>query len=263
MTDLRQQISAALKDFETYPLPEAATRLFAMLGYKSDRTLPIASVADFCREWDQDHILTPREREALDQLTSLHFLFQLTDTELTMQRDLLDNGTALDGTRIHSYLFFAAELPSGLYTRTFLSSIARAINKPLAMPALVLIRHGDSLSLTIIHRRLNKRQADRDVLEKATLIKDVRFSDPIRAHLEILNDFGFTNLDEFSPIHNFVQGGTLFPTLTYSPPGIPEYGTVMKICDSRSGRSNAAYAADRYARTVKMRIPGMAGNSRS
>ena len=29
MTDLRQQIAAALKDFETYPLPEAATRLFA------------------------------------------------------------------------------------------------------------------------------------------------------------------------------------------------------------------------------------------
>jgi len=66
MIDLRQQITAALKDFETYPLPEAATRLFATLGYRSNRTLPIASVADFCREWDQDHILTPREREALD-----------------------------------------------------------------------------------------------------------------------------------------------------------------------------------------------------
>ena len=33
MTDLRLQITAALKDFETYPLPEAATRLFATLGY--------------------------------------------------------------------------------------------------------------------------------------------------------------------------------------------------------------------------------------
>ena len=119
MTDLRQQITAALKDFETYPLPEAATRLFATLGYRSNRTLPIASVADFCPEWN--HILTPREREALDQLTSLHFLFQLTDTELTMQRDLLDNGTAVDGTRIHSSLFFAAELPSDFSSRAFLS----------------------------------------------------------------------------------------------------------------------------------------------
>jgi hypothetical protein len=205
MTDFRQQITAALKDFETYPFPEAATRLFATLGYRSGRTLPIASVADFCREWDQDHILTPREREALDQLTSLHFLFQLTDTELTMQRELLDNVTAVDGTCIHSYLFFAAELPSDLYTRTFLSSIARAINKPLVMPALVLIRHGDSVSLAIIHRRLNKRQADRDVLEKATLIKDVHFSDPTRAHVEILNDFVVANLDADYGVSNFVR----------------------------------------------------------
>jgi hypothetical protein len=54
MTDLRQQISAALKDLETYPLPEAATRLFATLGYKSDRTLPIASVAA-CRKLNTAH----------------------------------------------------------------------------------------------------------------------------------------------------------------------------------------------------------------
>jgi hypothetical protein len=43
MTDLRQQIPAALNDFETYPLPESAPQLFATLGYKSGRTLPIAS----------------------------------------------------------------------------------------------------------------------------------------------------------------------------------------------------------------------------
>jgi adenine-specific DNA-methyltransferase len=204
MTDLRQSLIAALKDFDTYPFPEAATRFFGTLGYKSDRTLPIASVADFCRAWDQDRILTARERESLDRLISLHFLFQLTDTELTLQRDLLDPGKAVDGARIHSYLFFAAELPPGLYTRTFLAGIARAINKPLAMPAMVLLRHGDALSLVVIHRRLNKRQPDRDVLEKATLVKDVRFADPIRAHLEILNDLAFTNLNDFQPIHDFV-----------------------------------------------------------
>jgi hypothetical protein len=76
----------------------------------------MASVADFCTEWDQGKVLTPREREALDQLTAFHFLFQLTDTELTLQRDLMDQGNAVDGTRIHSYLFFAAELPPSLTT---------------------------------------------------------------------------------------------------------------------------------------------------
>jgi len=124
---------------------------------------------------------------------------------LTSHTDLFQDPTAVENTRIHSYLFFVAELPGNTYTRGFLSAIARAINKPLPMPALILFRHGDSLSLAILHRRLNKREADKDVLEKATLIKDIRFAEPIRAHLEILNDFVFANLDAEFGIHNFVS----------------------------------------------------------
>jgi type I restriction-modification system DNA methylase subunit len=202
--DQREAIAAALKDFESYPLPEAATRLFKTIGYESRRTVKIKSVADFRRSWDENKCLTDRECEALNTLSSLHLLFQLTDAELTNQTDFFNDPGTLDGTRIHSYLFFAVELPPGAYTRTALSSIARAINKPLPMPALVLFHHGDSLSLAILHRRLNKRENEKDVIEKATLIKDIRFADPIRAHLEILNDFVFTNLDADFGIHNFV-----------------------------------------------------------
>jgi hypothetical protein len=206
--DQREAIAAALADFGPDALPVAACRMFAVLGYKSDRRLHIDTVPAFCKSFDPNATLTAREREQLDRLTSLHFLFQLTDAELTLQRDLLDDSTAVESTRIHSYLFFAAELPAGSYTRTFLSGIARAINKPLPMPALVLFRHGDSISLAILHRRLNKREAERDVLEKATLIKDIRCGakdEPIRAHLEILNDFVLANLDADFGIHNFVS----------------------------------------------------------
>ena len=203
--DQREAIAAALKDFQSYPLPDAAKRLFNSMGYSSSRSLDVSTVEEFCRELDQKQTLSPRDREQLDQLSALHFLYQLTDAELTKQSDLFDESNKTDDTRIHSYLFFAAELPPGLYTRTVIAGIARAINKPLAMPALVLFRHGDSVSLAIIHRRLNKREADRDVLEKATLIKDVRFEDPIRAHLEILNDFAFANLDADFSVHSFVS----------------------------------------------------------
>ncbi|MGH8017134.1 MAG: Eco57I restriction-modification methylase domain-containing protein [Opitutaceae bacterium] len=72
------------------------------------------------------------------------------------------------------------------------------------MPALVLLRYGDSVSLAILHRRLNKRDASRDVLEKATLIKDIAFADPIRAHVEILNDFALANLAADFGVANFV-----------------------------------------------------------
>ena len=48
------------------------------------------------------------------------------------------------------------------------------------MPALVLFRHGDSLTLAIINRRLHKRDAAKDVLEKVTLIRDIQFAQPHR-----------------------------------------------------------------------------------
>ncbi len=208
-TDQREAIAAALADFGSYALPDAARRLLVVLGYESDRRLPVGTVRAFRESFDPHNTLTAREREQLDRLTALHFLFQLTDAELTSHGDMFDDSKAVENTRIHSYLFFAAELPAGAYTRTFLSGIARAINKPLPMPALVLIRHGDALSLAILHRRLNKREADKDVLEKATLIKDIRCggrdAEPIRAHLEILNDFVLTNLDADFGIHNFVS----------------------------------------------------------
>lgn len=202
--DRRPFIETALFDFARYPLADAARRLFAALGYESKRHLPLSTVAQFRKQFDQQGTLTERERATLEPLTSLHFLFQLTDAELTTQNELFGDSSSVDGSRIHSYLFFAAELPPGAYTRTALASIARTINKPLAMPALVLFRHGDALSLAILHRRINKTDASRDVLEKATLVKDITFADPIRAHTEILNDFAFANLDVDFGISNFV-----------------------------------------------------------
>ena len=204
MTDLRENIQSALADFQSRPLPEAARRLFGVLGYESERTIPLRGVKDFLTTFDPQGRLTPKEQETLSNLSSLHLLFQLSDAELTHQSGLFDSKTAIDGTLIQSYLFFAAELPAGHYNRTTLSNIARAINKPLPMPALVLIRHGDSISLAIVHRRLHKREQSKDVLEKVTLIKDIALADPIRAHLEILNDFGLEKLGDDFGVSNFV-----------------------------------------------------------
>lgn len=202
--DQRENIATALKTLEGGPLAEAGLRLFATLGYKSDRRIPIATPNQFCEQLDPHGKLMDRERETLDQLKSLNLLFQISDAELAAHSDMFDDAQAVQATKIESYLFFAAELPPGQYTRTALSALVRAVNKPLPMPALVLFRHGDTVSLGIIHRRLHKRDQARDVLEKITLIKDIAFADPIRAHLEILNDFVFANLDADFGISNFV-----------------------------------------------------------
>lgn len=250
LADHRTAIAAKLKEFQSCPLSQAALRqlggaaspsssqakgqarpstlpaaaraFLATLGYRSDRTLPIATPRQFRETLDPHGRLTDREREALDRCTSLHLLFQFTNAELDSHGDLLDDRAAPDTTRIESYLFFAAELPPGHYTRTDLATLVRALNKPLPMPALVLFKCGTDnpvcapseakqtrmsaplLSLGIIHRRLHKRDASKDVLEKVTLIKDIACADPIRAHLEILNDFALANLAADYGVANFV-----------------------------------------------------------
>jgi adenine-specific DNA-methyltransferase len=203
--DLRKDIEDALRAFGSTSLPVGAKRLFSTLGYASQRKLPIATAKKFCEQLDPGNKLTDKQRESLSSLKSLHLLFQLTDAELSNQRGLFDDPNEVNATQIESYLFFAAELPSGHYTRTTLSTIVRAINKPLPMPALVLFRHGDTTSIGIIHRRLHKRDQSKDVLEKVTLIKDIDCDDPIRAHLEILNDFTLANLNADFGVSNFVR----------------------------------------------------------
>jgi hypothetical protein len=78
------------------------------------------------------------------------------------------------------------------------------VNRLFPMPAMLLFRHGDTLTLAVIPRRLHKRDESKDVLEKVTLIKDIRFANPHRAHVEILADLGFDALHEKHGFSNFV-----------------------------------------------------------
>lgn len=144
-TDQRETTVSALRAFEDRFLADAARNLFATLGYQSDRRLPITTPQQFRGQLDPGGRLTARECEALDRLESLHLLLQLTDAELTLQRELLDDPNAVQTTKIESYVFSAAELLPGHYTRTALSTLVRAPNKPLLMPALVLLGYGKTL----------------------------------------------------------------------------------------------------------------------
>ena len=120
---------------------------------------------------------------------SVDFLFQLTDEEIrtsaNQQFDFESKG-AYNGSIINSYLFFAIELKGSHYSRTALAGITREVNKLFDMPALILFRHGNTLTLAIINRRLHKRETGKDVLEKVTLIQDIQLTNTHRAHIDIL-----------------------------------------------------------------------------
>ncbi|MDS4021954.1 MAG: Eco57I restriction-modification methylase domain-containing protein [Candidatus Competibacter sp.] len=215
----KERIQSALGAFASQPLPVAARALFGVLGYfssRDERVLPITSPEAFLNWLEAGGRLAAlsagEQEEFRASLTRLHFLFQLTDAEMkaalgqAVQTQLFDSGVTVDGSRMESYLVFAAELAAGVAsTRTVLARLVRLFNKPLPMPALVLFRHGDTLTLGVIKRRLNLRDAARDVLERVTLIKDIRFASPHRAHVEILFDLSLSALHAHYQPASFVK----------------------------------------------------------
>ena len=70
---------------------------------------------------------------------------------------------------------------------------------------MVLFQHGETLTFAVIDRRLNKRDESRDVLLKATLIKDINFADPHRAHIDILFDLAIAELYREHGFGNFAE----------------------------------------------------------
>jgi len=191
---------------------QGAIQLFALLGYKSERTASLStrSPEELRERFDPDGKFRPNLAHVA-RWEKVDLLFQLADAEvkdaLSGQSALFQSsGKAYNGKIIQSYLFFALELSGENWNRGDLAAIVREINRLFPMPALVLFRHGGLASLGVINRRLNKTDSQKDVLEKVTLIKDIRLDKPHRAHLEILNELALENLRfQNRPITNFVE----------------------------------------------------------
>jgi type I restriction-modification system DNA methylase subunit len=200
-TDLRIPIAEALSAFPKQSLADGSRSLFSALGYSSERRITLApnTAGEFVAQFGA---LNADKAMTADWL-SVDFLFQLTDEEIG--NHFAFSTGQVDRTVIESYIFLAIHLKESLYTRGRLATIAREINKLFPMPVMVLFRHGDSISLAVIDRELNKRDSSKDVLRKVTLIKDMRLAEPGRAHIEILNELSLPVLYNEYPFHNFVE----------------------------------------------------------
>jgi adenine-specific DNA-methyltransferase len=206
--ELRQAIADAMKKFHSEPLIDAATHLLDVLGYASTKRLALKpnTLASFLSMFS--HGRTLNDRYAMpDEWKSVDFLFQLTDEEVrtsTNQQFNFESKGVYSGSIINSYLFLAIELKDSHYSRSALAGITREVNKLFDMPALILFRHGGTLTLAVINRRLHKREAGKDVLEKVTLIQDIQLANTHRAHVDILLDLSLGALHRRHPFSNFV-----------------------------------------------------------
>ncbi len=200
-----QTIQTSLHAFAAGNLADNARSLFAALGYTSERQQPLAenTYDCFADTFDLEAAKFQPDNAKAREWKYVDLLFQLTADELNQQSGLFIN-TNIDD-RITSYLFFALELKADSYSRTALSQITREMNKVFQIPVMVLFKYGEFLTLAVIDRQPHKRDDARDVLRKVTLIKDIRFVQPHRAHLEILNDLSRANLSAKFTISNFLD----------------------------------------------------------
>ena len=201
----REKITAALLQLNEADLYDAGINLFDVLGYNTSRTdrLDENTFNGFAEMFVQDRTEFRADKALTDEWAQVEFLFQLTESEMTSEVGLFDT-KEFNGTIMESYAFFAVELKGETYTRSQLAQITREFNKLFNMPAMLVFKHGPTLTLAVINRRLHKRDNTKDVLKKVTLIKDIIFYNPHRAHLEILFDLSFEELLRKYSFSNFV-----------------------------------------------------------
>jgi len=208
MTELeaKTKIKSSIDSFAKGNLSANGINLFKSLGYNTERqtSLEKPTYNEFAENYVNENLRFKKDKAVVEEWKYVDVLFQLSKSEITSQKNLFDTGR-VDDKIIESYLFVTIELSKKNYTRTELSSITREVNKLFAMPVMVLFKYDNLLTLSIINRRLHKRDDSKDVLQKVTLIKDINIEDTNRAHIEILFDLSFDELNRRYNFRNFVE----------------------------------------------------------
>ena len=215
--NIRLRVSKALSALAgESPLHISAHQLLKTLGYESSRTADVGSVDEFIESFDVDNKFTVRQRKLFNDWRTVKILFQITDDDIKSaleqisrsNPDQVDNRSksiSFLAVEIRSFLFLAVEMRLDTYTRTHLAETTRAVNRLFSMPVIVLFRHGSTLTLSVVHRRANRRSNEHDVLQRVTLIKDIDLEKPHRAHIEVLTELSLKNMtgvSSFEDLHN-------------------------------------------------------------
>ena len=186
----KEAIKSALAALSTGDLLEKSKYLLATIDYRSERTLALSgTVDDFFEEFPALNPNTKTEQEFSNNVEFVKLAFQFISDEIAddIQQTLFESD-GFDKGNTDSFLFCTVKLKDNHYSRTKYAEFTREINKRLGAPTVVLFRVANRLTVAFVGRRPHKTDADRDVLEQVTLIKDIRLNNPHRAHLDILSE---------------------------------------------------------------------------
>ena len=205
-TDEKLNILEAVKAFAKDDISKAGINIFSTLGYDTSLQAPLddKTYQEFKETYIEGSPNAERfneEKALVENWKSIDILFQLTNDSFTNQATLFE--PSVNPYDPQSYLCFAIELNNSEYSKSHIANITREVNKLFSIPIIIIFKYGECITLAIINRRVNKRNSDRDVLEKVTLIKDIFFAKPHRAHIEILFDMSLPQLSVEYQINNF------------------------------------------------------------
>ncbi|OQW92944.1 MAG: hypothetical protein BWK79_13740 [Beggiatoa sp. IS2] len=186
MNSIKENIKIALKNFSYGELESQALALFNTLGYCSKKYLTLEPPIKFLEILKENGRILDQEKAIFTEWQTILF-YQLTDEEIFTFSNLHGNA--------ESYLFLAIGLQKENYGRSELSKITKEINKQFPMPILILYKHGNTLSLSI----LDKRNRD-----KVTLIKGIYFVEPHPIYVEMLYSIHLEKL-ESKKINSFLK----------------------------------------------------------
>lgn len=207
-------IKSAIENFSQNNLTSQSIHLFQILGYNTRLQDPFLekNYKEFQNNFGEyfSEKRFNEEKALTKEWQYIDLLFQLTKSEVSNQSTLFYTGKVKwqgedKESVIETYLFFAIGLSQNGYSRTELAQITREINKLFPMPVMLIFKYGNNLTLAIINRRLHKKDSQKDVLEKVTLIKDISTLTPHRAHIEILFDLSIEELRRKYKFTNFVE----------------------------------------------------------
>lgn len=200
------QIEEAIQSFNNKKLYESSIAFFKSLDYQSNKTNQLSSnnYDGFIDSFNLSKNAINKDKAFVNHWKYIEFIFQVADSEITRVQSLFDTGE-VDSNEYQSFLFFTIQLKDDNYKRGDFVKITRELNVPFKMPVIVLFNYGNKLTLSIIDRRLHKKDTSKDVLEKVTLIKDIDIAKPQRAHKEILKDLSLSELYRKFEFHSFVK----------------------------------------------------------
>ena len=204
--DIKKEIQSAIQAFETKSLFDAGVGLFNSLGYDTSLQAPLDKKT--YEEYKDNYIDVSEakdrfseEKALVSDWKSVDILFQLTDESFSGHQGLFESH--LEKMEHDSYLCMAIELCGDEYSKSQISNITREINKLYSLQTIIIFKYGENITLSLINRRINKKDTNRDVLEKVTLIKDIIVAKPHRAHIEILFDMSLEQLRTQFEVNNF------------------------------------------------------------